>query len=91
MKWPWQRRELGAMEPVFVRVWAPGSKVGDRFIRPGRVAVTWEDHTGRVLVEADYASLGAMLEEAARRVRSLERTEIEAQIRASARRHLTAP
>lgn len=83
MRWlPWLRREMGTVEPIAVRVHGPGEYAGTRWVRPGRVAITWEDQAGRVLVEADCGELGPMLEEAARRVREIERAQRAATARA---------
>lgn len=56
-----RRRELGAVDAILVQVHGPGTRIGRRVVRPGRVAVTFEDVTGLVIVEADTESMAAML------------------------------
>jgi hypothetical protein len=65
-----RRRELGAVDAILVQVHGPGTRIGRRVVRPGRVAVTFEDVTGLVIVEADTESMAAMLARAG--------TEVEA-------------
>lgn len=58
----------GWVTPTRVDVHGPGCLVGDRLVRPGRCAVTFEQGGRRVVVEADAGDLAAMLAETQRRV-----------------------
>lgn len=71
MRWLWRRRELGSVDAILVRVWPAGSVVERRLVGAGRVLVSFEDGTGRVLVEADTESMAGMLARALREVEDL--------------------
>lgn len=71
MRWLWRRRELGSVDACLVRVWPAGSVVARRLVGAGRVLVSFEDLSGRVVVEADVASMAGMLARALREVEDL--------------------
>lgn len=64
----WVTERFGRVEPTRVDVHGPGCVVGDRLVKAGRCAVTFERGDRRVVVEADVESLAGMLAEAHARV-----------------------
>lgn len=64
----WVAERFGRVEPTRVDVHGPGCVVGDRLVKSGRCAVTFERGDRRVVVEADAESLAGMLAEAHTRV-----------------------
>lgn len=71
----WISERFGWVEPTRVDVHGPGCLVGERLVKGGRCAVTFERGDRRVVVEAGAAELAAMLEEAHRRVAAVAEQE----------------
>lgn len=61
MGWLRRQRLLGWVDAIHVHVHRAGRRVGRRTVQPGRVAVTFEDGTGWVIVDADIDSMAGML------------------------------